>query len=133
MDPHRAQRVAETLREELAEIVNYELDDPRLGSVSITEVLLSPDLRRAQVHVCPAGDASQKELALAALAGARHYLRRLLASRLELFRVPELHFELDLGAVLADRAPSLLARIRKRRPRQQPPGSPCSPQKNPLL
>ena len=48
MDPHRNERVSESLREELNELISYELSDPRIGDASVTEVLLSPDFRRAQ-------------------------------------------------------------------------------------
>ena len=48
MEPHRAERVAEALRSELEEILNYELDDPRMTPVTITEVILTSDGRKAR-------------------------------------------------------------------------------------
>lgn len=117
MDPHRTQRVSEAIREELSEIVSYEMDDPRIGAADITEVLVSPDLRHARVRLHLPGGGAEREGTLQALDGARHYLRRELAGRLRLYRVPELHFEADLETASTGRVASLLRRARKGRPR----------------
>ena len=78
---------------ELSEIIGYEMSDPRLRSVDVTEVVVTPDSRHARVLVHAGGTGEERGSALVALEGARHYLRRELASRLRLFRIPELHFE----------------------------------------
>lgn len=122
MDSHRAQRVSEALREELGELIAYELSDPRIGDAVITEVLLSPDMKHAQVRLHLEAQGGQKEETIRALDGARHFLRRQLAERLSLFRVPELHFETDVSAP-ADRVGRLLKRIRRGRPRDGEPPS----------
>lgn len=122
MDERRTLRVAEAIREELFELF-YELSDPRLGPVDITEVLVSPDFSKAQVRVLPSGDAAQQEASLNALEHARHYLRRQLASRLGLFRTPDVHFEAAVDAATAARYKSLHRRVRKGRPKDgEPPG-----------
>ena len=54
---------------------------------------------------------------LAALEGARHYLRRTLAERLNLFRVPELHFEADVELSKNSKVERLFKRIKRGRPR----------------
>ncbi len=118
MDPHRAERVSEALREELAEIIGYELSDPRLGGVIVTEVHVTPDLRHAQVGITSGKSADE---ALAALEHASNYLRRELAARLRMFRVPELHFEAAGTNGPANRVEELLERVRKSR-RRTPPG-----------
>ena len=51
MDIHRPERVSEALREELSEMIAYELSDPRIGEAVVTEVLVSPDMRHAQVRL----------------------------------------------------------------------------------
>ncbi len=93
MHLRRIERLAETIREELEEIVNYELDDPRIGSVSVVEVVLSRDGRKAVARVQPNSSEADARAALAALDHARRYVRRLLAVRLELFHSPEVLFE----------------------------------------
>lgn len=118
MDSHRAERVSEALREELSEMIAYELSDPRIGDAAVTEVLLSPDMRHAQVRLHLSDDAGQQRKTIEALDGARHFLRRELAARLSLYRVPELHFEADVSTP-PDRLQHLLKRMRRGRPRDQ--------------
>jgi ribosome-binding factor A len=117
MDTHRAQRVSETLREELGEMIAYELSDPRIGDTIVTEVLVSPDMRHAQVRLHMSEQNSEQGETIKALDGAKHFLRRQLAERLNLFRVPELHFEADVSPGLGDRMEQLMKRVRRGRPR----------------
>ncbi len=117
MDSRRAGRVAEALREELGELIAYELSDPRLADATVTEVLVSPDMRRAQVRLHVPAGAKEREETLQALEGARNFLRRQLAERLNLFRVPELHFETDVSLEGTGRLDHLLKRVRRGRPR----------------
>jgi ribosome-binding factor A len=115
MDERRAQRVSEAVREELAEIIGFELEDPRLSFVDVMEVRVSPDSRHAHVKVAVAGDEKAQEQALAALDHARHYLRHELAGRLSLRKVPELHFESDRWSEAEGRIELLLKRAKKKR------------------
>jgi ribosome-binding factor A len=118
MDTHRAERVSEALREELGEIIAYEMSDPRIGEAVVTEVHVSPDMRHAQVHLHLEDDTQEQLQTIRALDGARHFLRRQLAERLNLFRVPELHFEAD-AAMGTAKIEHLFKRIRRGRPRDQ--------------
>jgi ribosome-binding factor A len=117
MENHRTERVSEALREELSELISYELSDPRIGDAIVTEVLVSPDKRHAQVRLHLASDSKLQKQTLVALEGARHYLRRTLAERLNLFRVPELHFEADVELSKNSKVESLFKRIKRGRPR----------------
>ena len=56
MDERRTLRVSEAVREELTEIIGFELDDPRLLDVDVTEVHVSPDSRHATVKIAARGD-----------------------------------------------------------------------------
>jgi len=98
MDARRTARVAEAIRQELAEIIGYEMSDPRVAAVTVTDVAVSRDLRLAQVRVATGGGESQLRAAVAALEGARHWIRRELAGRLRLWRIPEFHFRADAEA-----------------------------------
>ncbi len=117
MDTHHSQRVSEALREELGEMIAYELSDPRIGEAVVTEVLISPDMRHAQVRLHLGNQPTEREETIQALDGARHFLRRQLAERLNLYRVPELHFEPDISPGLSGRVQTLLKRVRRGRPR----------------
>jgi len=121
LDTHRAERVSEALREELGELIAYELSDPRIGDTTVTEVLVSPDMRHAQIRLHLSDKPREQQDTIRALDGARHFLRRQLAERLNLFRVPELHFESDVNGPEAARLEQLLKRIRRGRPRDEQP------------
>jgi ribosome-binding factor A len=119
MDERRTLRVSEAVREELTEIIGFELDDPRLLDVDVTEVHVSPDSRHATVKIAARGDEKQQNQALTALAHAESYVRRELASRLQLRYVPELHFERDKHPDADSRIDFLLRRAKKSRSRDE--------------
>lgn len=119
MDAHRAERVSKALREELGELIAYELSDPRIGDATVTDVLVSPDLRHARVRLHLASNTAAQEQTIRALDGARHFLRHELAKRLDLYRVPELHFEADLEVGVSGRVEHLLKRVHRGRPRDE--------------
>lgn len=121
MDEHRSRRISEAVREELSELVGFEMSDPRLLAVNVTDVQVSPDLRHAQVKVAVSGGEPEQRQALAALDHARHYLRRQLAARMNLRRSPELHFTADLWAEADSRVEILLKRAKKRAERPKTP------------
>ena len=113
MDTRRAERLSEALREELAELIEYELQDPRLAGISVTEARLVPDGRHLLVTVAVKGNAAERQLGMEALTHAASYLRRVVAIRLKLFKAPEIHFQAADPA--GDRIAELLDRIRKNR------------------
>jgi len=113
MDTRRAERLSQALREELAELIEYELQDPRMAGISVTEARLVPDGRHLMVTVAIKGNAAERQLAVEALTHAASYLRRVVAIRLRLFKAPELHFQAADPA--GDRISELLDRIRKNR------------------
>ena len=119
MDPHRHERVAESIREELEEIIGYELVDPRVGPATITEALLSSDFRHAHIRVLLEGTPEEQEQTLAGINHAKPFLKRELMDRLQMYRTPELHFEAALPAALAAKAPQILKRIRRGRPKDE--------------
>jgi ribosome-binding factor A len=118
MDPHRSERLSEALREEIDELIEYEMTDPRVGGISVTDVIVSPDLKKAQVRLAMPPDEDARKDALAALEHAKSFLRRELAARLQVYRIPDLYFAPDLSTALTGRVESLLKRVRKGRPRE---------------
>lgn len=117
MDPRRSERVAETLREELEELITCELSDPRIDVTGVAEVLVAPDARVARVRLVLSGDPESQKHTLEALERARGFLKRELALRLDMFRLPELQFESAIPATMAPRLDSLLKRVKRGRPR----------------
>ena len=119
MDERRTLRVSEAVREELAELIGFELDDPRLLDVDVSEVQVSQDGRHANIRVALRGDERRQKASLAALEHARHYLRHELAVRLSLRHVPELHFEPDRNPDADSRIEFLIKRAKKSRGRTE--------------
>jgi len=117
LDPYRHERVSESIREELDELIAYEMSDPRVGSATVTEVLISPDYRKAVVRLALIGTTQEQAATLAALNHAKQFLRHELTERLQLFKTPELHFEAALAADLAAKAAKILKRIERGRPK----------------
>src|SRR5207249_4271623 len=108
---HRTERIADTLREEIAQIVSYELEDPQLTMVTVTEVRVADDLRDASVYVTVQGDEYEHELALSALRHAAPYVRKQLGFALNLRHTPALHFVRDTVEEKAERVDTLLEGI----------------------
>ena len=108
---HRSERTADVLKEEIAQIVGYELEDPRLTSVTVTDVRLSADKRAARVYVTVAGDEAEHKSALAALKHAAPYVRKQLGLSLNLPRTPEIHFVRDRVEEEGERVDQLLQEI----------------------
>jgi len=91
----RPERLAETLRAEITEIVGYELDDPRLLSVTVTDVRVSDNLRDAKIFVTVQGNENEIKEALKALQHATTFIRQQVALNLDLRHAPHLNFVRD--------------------------------------
>lgn len=88
----RNQRVAEQIRRELADLLQFEVKDPRVGQVTVTEVEVSGDLAHAKIFFSTQGDAGAALVGLQKSAG---FLRTQLSKRMLLRSVPQLHFNYD--------------------------------------
>ena len=120
MDPHRHDRVSESIREELEELINYELSDPRVGPVTITSVIVSPDYRRAAILLAAKGTAAERDQTLEAVKHAKQFLKSELTERLQLYKTPELFFDADMPSSLAAKAPKMMRRLRRGRAKDAP-------------
>ncbi len=110
----RQTRLQDQIREELTEMIELELMDPRISFATVSRVDLRPDLRSACVWVSVNGE-TDREGTLEGLRSATGYLRHELSLRLRLRRVPELIFGFDHSAEDMHRIESLLARASKNR------------------
>lgn len=104
----RPERLAETLREAVIEIVGYELEDPRVQSVTVTEVQVAENLRDAKVFVTIQGTEKEVKEALSALHHAASYIRQQIALSLNLHHAPRIHFARDTVEEKAARVEELL-------------------------
>jgi ribosome-binding factor A len=114
MPAKRLDRLNQLLREEISQLIQRELKDPRLGFVTVTEVDLAPDLRSAKVFVSVLGDQTQWSASLAALVHARGFIRHWLREHLDLRVTPELIFRPDRSLEHAARIQQLLRELGSR-------------------
>jgi ribosome-binding factor A len=115
----RPERVGEQLRAEIVQIVGYELEDPRVSMVTVTDVRMSENLREARVYFTVAGTDEEARQALKALNHAAPYVRRQLAFELALRHAPQIFFIRDTVEEKAARVDALLQEIRNDSPPPQ--------------
>ena len=104
----RPERLGEALKIEIAEVVGFEMDDPRLEMVTVTDVEVSGDLRDAKVYVLIRGDQDEIDKALRTLRHAATYVRQQVAMNLDLRHAPHIHFVRDSAEENATRVSEIL-------------------------
>ncbi len=110
----RPERLAESLKEDISEVVGFELDDPRLEAVTVTDVEISPDLRDAKVFVLIRGSEAEIETALRSLRNAATFVRQQVAMDLDLRHAPHVHFVRDTAEENASRVSEILEDLNRR-------------------
>ena len=111
----RPDRVGEEIRQELAALLAREVHDPGIGFVTLTRVKMSPDLQQARVYYTQLGDEAAHKATAAALLRATPFLRRHIAARVRLRRVPEIRFEFDKSVENQDRIEKILLDLQAER------------------
>lgn len=95
MAKHRSNRLAETLKHEISQLIREELKDPRIGFVTVTNVEVADDLGSAKVYVSVLGDSQAAKDSLDALKGAAGFVRSEIGKRIRLRYAPEIVFKYD--------------------------------------
>jgi len=108
----RLSRVEEACKEELSEILQREIKDPRVGFVTITDVKLTADLRHARVFISIFGSEQEAEQSMDGLESAKGYLRSQLGRHLRLKYLPEIEFVHEHIAEDALRLNELMKQVR---------------------
>ena len=114
---HHRERLGEAIRVEIGAILEGELGDPRIGLVTVSEVVLAPNGKSAHVLVAVAGNENEAVETLKGLAAATGFIRHEVAARLGLRVAPELFFRLDQAERFGGRVEELLKRVNKRKKR----------------
>ena len=109
MPGRRAERLAEQIREELSLIIAGEVEDPKVGFVTVTEAKVSADLRTAKIYVSVLGTEDEVKESMAALKHAAGFIRNQLGIVLRMKRTPDLHFVYDDTDLRAARIEELLS------------------------
>ena len=107
----RPERIADMLREEIMQIVGYELEDPRVAAATVTDVRMSENLRDASVYVLVEGSEDEIRAALSALRHAAPYVRKQVGFALNLRHTPEIHFIRDITEERGARVDRLLEKL----------------------
>lgn len=111
MSEIRRRRTAEQIKSILSTLVLRDMRDPRLQDLTITVVRIDRELQYADIFVNALGDESRQDEVMNALNGAKGYLRRELAPRLDLRTVPQLHFHWDPTLAHAQRIDEILENL----------------------
>ena len=118
---HRHERVGEEIAHEINAMLAGELKDPRLeGTVVVSQVRVQPDMKHARVFISVRGSDQEQTDAIKALDHAAGFIRSELIERLQLRRLPELHFALDHSQEYSERIEQLLKEVRKNKPASNP-------------
>ena len=96
-------RINELMREVIGAAILAELEDPRIGFVTVTAVDTSPDLRSAKIYVSVLGSEPERDDTLRGLRGAHGFLQSVLAREMKIKRTPTLSFLYDESIERADR------------------------------
>lgn len=109
----RLQRIADRVRQELSEMLIREISDPRLQQIYVTDVKIDKELAYADVYVSAVEGVARSADVLAGLESASGFIRRTLASRVEMRTFPRLRFHWDITPEHADQIEKILAELRK--------------------
>ena len=110
----RLQRIADRIRQELSEMLIREISDPRLKQIFVTDVKVDRELAYADIFVSAVEGVSRSADVLAGLESASGFIKRNLASRVELRAFPRLRFHWDMTPENADHIEKVLAELRKK-------------------
>lgn len=120
MPGRRPERLAEQIKEEVSLIIAGEVEDPRVGFVTVTEARVTPDLKHAKIYVSVLGTEQEVKESLAALKHASGFIRTQLGAVLRMKRTPDLHFVYDETTETAARIEELLSEeVKKAQEREQ--------------
>jgi len=108
MPTRRQQRVADRVREELADLLERRTEDPRLRGLTLTGVEVTQDLKQAFIYVSSLAGVEGSKEALAGLEHAKKFFRHELAGRVDLRSVPELVFRWDASLETGERISRIL-------------------------
>jgi ribosome-binding factor A len=120
MQYKRSDRVADSIRRVLAEMLLRELNDPRLDSVTVTGVELTGDLKLATVFFSAMGSAEKEKASLQGFQSAAGFIKKKLGKELRLRSVPDLLFKVDHSFEYGSRIDRLIETAQEKREEDPP-------------
>ncbi len=109
----RADRVGDMVREVICEMLLRDLKDPRLETITITDVVLAQDLKSGTVYFSARGNPEREEAAQKGLESAAGYIRKRLGKELRLRYTPDLAFRVDHSFEYGDKIDRLIDSLKK--------------------
>lgn len=113
MNNIRAERVGEQMKQEIMDIVNNKVKDPRVGFLTITDVELTNDLSQAKVYLTVLGNDKEVDNTFKALNKATGFIKSELGSRMRLRIIPELTFEYDESIEYGNKIERMIQELHK--------------------
>lgn len=114
--PIRVQRIADRIREKLLELIVFQVSDPRLVGVTITDVTVDRELAYANIYVFAAEGSERRQDVLEGLRHAEGFLRHELIHTIDLRSFPQLRFKWDATSERAERIEELFTVLRNEKP-----------------
>ena len=108
------EKIAELIKRNISEIIQFDLKDPKIGFITITDVQVTNDLSYAKVYVSFLGQNARKEAGMKALERSKGYIRSELSKKLSTRKVPELQFVLDDALDKGNKIEKIIANINKK-------------------
>lgn len=115
MEGKRSERVADSIRKEISEILLKTIKDPRIGFITLTRVMVTEDCRLAKVYYSVVGTPEQQRQSTEGLNSAKGYIRRELGRRVKLKYTPELVFQFDPSTEYAIHMGELMHHLQEER------------------
>ncbi len=111
----RAERIADQLKDQVTQLLAFEVKDPAIGLLTVTHVKLTSDLGLAHVYYTLVGDDTERRRTARALDRATPFVRRRLAEDMNMRRAPEVRFHYDEDLERQERVATLLREIASER------------------
>ncbi len=110
----KAEKIAGIIQKEVSEIIQFNLKDPKIGFITITDVTVTNDLSIAKIYVSFLGQKAREEAGMKALERSKGFIRSTLAKRLSIRKVPELIFKVDDALERGNKIEEILSEIHKK-------------------
>ena len=122
MQPYRKEKLGSLVRQIVSDIITRKMNDPRVAPLTtVTRVELTGDLAMARIFLSVPADSKAERRTMKALWHASGFIQRMLAERLTLRQCPQVRFEVDEAAKIAQKTMELLAENRRHEDCLEPP------------
>ena len=111
----RIEKLQELIKQEVGKMLLYDIKDPRIGFVTVTDVEMTGDLREAKIYVSLMGNDEQIKNSMEGLQSALGFVRREIGKRIRLRFTPEISFAPDKSLDYSEHIQKLLLKIEKER------------------